>query len=409
MRWSGTRRTRALLVALTAGAAVCVAVIPRESTVDPSASAAPSSAPAPSTSPPPPPVAGFGAALGPHTTAIPSAKQPQPASSCDALLAGLTPRDRLAQLVMAGLDPGDERQAMAVVSRDHVGSVFLGGNATRLLTGGRLDAVRAAARLPLLVAVDEEGGRVQRIDALDGSVPSARDVAATQSPGQVRLQGQRRGRQLLARGVTMDLAPVVDVTAAPASTVIGDRSYSADPAVVTRDAGAFAAGLRDAGVVPVLKHFPGHGRADGDSHTGLVRTPPLAALEADDLKPYADLLPQGMPVVMLGHLDVPGLTGGLPASLSPAAYRLLRGKYAFGGVAMTDDLGAMRAVTAKYSLPDAVLAALAAGADLALWSSPEAPGPVLDRLQRAEASGELPAARVREAVTRILHLKTGCR
>ncbi len=403
MGLSGTRRTRALLAALIAGAAVSVAVASpwHESTVDGKAMAAVASV-APS-APKPSPAERFGSVSVPP----PSPAKPAP-TSCDGRYAALSERDRLAQLVMVGANPSDERQATAAVRDDHVGGIFIGGNATRLFTGGRLAAVRAGAKVPVFVAVDEEGGRVQRIDGLDGDLPSARTLAATQTPAQVRADGLRRGRQLEARGVTMDLAPVADVSAAAANTVIGDRSYSQDPAVVTRYAGAFANGLRDAGVVPVLKHFPGHGRANGDSHQGLVRTPPLADLEADDLRPYRDLLPQGMPVVMLGHLDVPGLTAGAPASLSPAAYSLLRGRYGFAGVAMTDDLGAMRAVTAQYSLPDAVVKAVSAGADLALWSNPEPVGPILDRLQKAAKSGELPESRIHEAVTRNLHLKTAC-
>ena len=309
---------------------------------------------------------------------------------------------------MAGLDPADDASATDVVTAQHVGAVFIGGNATHLLTGGRLSALRAKSRLPLLTTVDEEGGRVQRIDALDGSMPSARELAATLSPPRVTDLAERRGRQLLARGVVMDLAPVADVSVAPANTVIGDRAFGGDPATVSTYVGAYAGGLRRAGVIPVLKHFPGHGNASGDSHQGLVRTPPLAVLEARDLVPYATLLARGAPVVMLGHLDVPGLTGGAPASLSPAAYRLLRGRYGFTGVAMTDDLGAMRAVTDRYSLPDAVTKAIKAGADLALWSDPAPVRPVLDRLARAVRTGELPESRVRDAVTHVLHLKTGC-
>lgn len=331
-----------------------------------------------------------------------------PENGCDTILAGLSPRDRLAQLVMAGIDPADEAAATRAVTVDKVGAVFIGGNATHLLTEGRLDALRVKSGVPLLTAVDEEGGRVQRIDALDGPMPSARQVAATMSPPQVIELAERRGRQLLARGVVMDLAPVADVSAAAADTVIGDRAFSGDPSTVGTYAGAYAEGLRRAGVIPVLKHFPGHGNATGDSHQGLVRTPPLAALEARDLLPYARLLSR-VSVVMLGHLDVPGLTGGLPATLSPAAYRLLREKYGFTGVAMTDDLGAMRAVTDQYSLPEAVTKAIQAGADIALWSAPSPAGPVLDRLERGVRTGELSEHRVRDAVTHVLRLKTGCR
>jgi beta-N-acetylhexosaminidase len=335
--------------------------------------------------------------------------RPPPEDGCGIFLAGLSRRDRLAQLVMAGVDPLDEVSADRAVTVDKVGAVFIGGSATHLLTGGRLEALRAKSALPLLTAVDEEGGRVQRIDALDGAMPSARQVAATMSPQQVIELAQRRGEQLLARSVVMDLAPVVDVSDAPANTVIGDRSFSGDPATVSTYAAAYADGLRRAGVIAVLKHFPGHGRATGDSHRGLVRTPPLGALEAYDLRPYATLLARGEPVVMVGHLDVPGLTGGVPASLSPAAYRLLREKYRFTGVAMTDDLGLMRAVTDRYSLPDAVAKAIGAGADIALWSSPAPVGPVLDRLERGVRTGELSEHRIHDALTHVLRLKTGCR
>lgn len=350
-------------------------------------------------------------AVPPHTGSGVSAPPPLSArtnESCAALVSGLPPRDRIAQLIMAGTDPADESSTARLVRDTHVGAIFVGGDSTRLLTGNRLAEIGAMAGLPLLTAVDEEGGRVQRIDALDGTTPSARTLAATSDPGRVRELGLRRGRQLSARGVNVDLAPVADVSDAPAKSVIGDRSFSADPAVVSRYAGAFADGLREAGVIPVLKHFPGHGRASGDSHSELPRTPPLAELEDRDLEPYEALLPAGAPVVMLGHLDVPGLTGGLPASLSAAAYRLLREKYRFDGVAMTDDLGAMRAITDRFSPAEAAERALAAGADLVLWSSPMSPRPVLDRLERAAGDGELPASRIDDAVARVVHLKTGC-
>lgn len=381
-------RTRALLLAAAVGAAACLlGVRPAETSPPPGEQLAVEA--------PPPSVAGR--------------LLPRPASDCDHVMADLPLRERLGQLVMAGLDPADVGAAMRTVTVDHVGAVFIGGNATTLLTGGQLPALRAKASLPLLTAVDEEGGRVQRIDALDGPTPSARELASSMSAGQVAGLAEQRGKQLRARGVVMDLAPVVDVTDAPADTVIGDRAFSGDADTVGAYAGAYADGLRRAGVVPVLKHFPGHGRGDGDSHAGLVRTPPLASLQGDDLRPYASLLPRGLPVVMLGHLDVPGLTDGVPASLSPAAYRLLRGQYRFDGVAMTDDLGAMKAVTDAYSLPDAVTKAIAAGADIALWSAPSPVGPILDRLEQAVRTGELSEDRVVDAITHVLRLKTGCR
>ena len=331
--------------------------------------------------------------------------------ACAPIVARLAPRDRLAQRLVVGVDAADPDAVVETVRATQVGGIFLGGNATALLQNQALRRVQAAARIPVAVSVDDEGGRVQRIDALDGNLPSARRMARM-PVDQVRTLARARGRMLAARGVTVDFAPVVDVGDQPAGAVIGDRSFSADPAVAARYAGAFADGLRGAGVLPVLKHFPGHGHANGDSHKGRVTTPPLDRLRADDLRPYADLLGAGAAAVMVGHLDVPGLTDGLPSSLTPATYRLLRDDYRFDGLVVTDDLGAMKAVTGTFTLPEAVLRALSAGADAGLWSSgaqdAASIGTVLDLLEKALADGRLDPAANDRAVARVLAAKGVC-
>jgi beta-N-acetylhexosaminidase len=350
---------------------------------------------------PPPPAA------PPPASPTPTSRLERP-DDCAPLVGGLDVRAQVAQLVVVGVS-GDNPAATVSLVRDHqVGGIFVGGNATTLLKDRSLAAVQAVARVPVAVSVDEEGGRVQRIDDLDGELPSARTMAATKSPDEVRALAAGRGRQLRARGVTVDFAPDTDVTGAPDDDVIGDRSFSPDPARVKAYAKAFAEGLRDAGVQPVLKHFPGHGHGSGDSHKGTVVTPPLDKLRAVDLVPYRGLADYGPVAVMVGHLDVPDLTNGLPASLSPAAYQLLRGEFAFTGPIVTDDLGAMKAITAQYSLPEAVLKALQAGADEALWSSGGRVDEVLDRLVKAVQAGELPKTRVQESVARVLRGKGLC-
>ncbi|MCE3551546.1 glycoside hydrolase family 3 protein [Pseudonocardia sp. RS11V-5] len=334
-----------------------------------------------------------------------------PRPTCASMVQALDPRDRLAQRLMVGVEAADPAGAAKIVRDSHVGGIFLGGNATALLQNKALDAVQQAGNLPVAVAVDDEGGRVQRIDDLDGTLPSARAMAK-RTPEQVRALAEERGRQLLARGVTWDLAPDADVSDRPANSVIGDRSFSNDPAVVTRYAGAFEEGLRQAGVYGVLKHFPGHGHSSGDSHQGRVSVPPLDQLRQADLKPYADLLgalDHDRVGVMVGHLDVPGLTDDLPSSLTPATYRLLRDEYRFDGMVMTDDLGAMKAVSNRFTLPQASLTALEAGADVALSSNVEPIAPTLDVLQQALDSGKIPAADNDRAVERILAAKNLCR
>nr|WP_245787118.1 glycoside hydrolase family 3 N-terminal domain-containing protein [Amycolatopsis saalfeldensis] len=347
---------------------------------------------------------------GGSSMASPPAAAPSlPASACGAKVASMDVRAQVAQLVVPGVDAGNPAAAVELVRSQQIGGIFVGGNNTTLLQNGALNAVQAAAKIPVSVAVDEEGGRVQRIDDLDGSLPSARELAATKTPDEVRALGVQRGQQLRARGVTVDYAPDADVSEEPDDAVIGDRSYSADPAKVRQYAMAFANGLRQSGITPVLKHFPGHGHGSGDSHKGTVTTPPLDQLRQVDLQPYRNIAEYGKIEVMVGHLDVPDLTNGVPASISPAAYQLLRGEYHFTGPVITDDLGGMKAITDQYSLPDAVLKALQSGADEALFSSGSGNvGQVLDRLTKAVADGDLPADRVAASVQRVLTSKGAC-
>jgi beta-N-acetylhexosaminidase len=246
---------------------------------------------------------------------------------------------------------------------------------------------------------------VSRLAKLIGAQPSPRVLAQTMTPDEVRGIAFQRGQAMRNLGVTIDFAPVVDVTEESDDEVIGDRSFGSDPAQVVAFAGAYAQGLRDAGVLPVLKHFPGHGHASGDSHEGGVVTPPLDQLRTSDLIPYQTLTTEAPVAVMVGHMQVPGLTGNVPASLSRAAYGLLRsggyGGPGFGGLVYSDDLSSMGAINQRYGVADAVLKALQAGADVALWVTTDEVPAVLDGLEKALAAGELSQGRVDEAVLKV--------
>ncbi len=215
-----------------------------------------------------------------------------------------------------------------------------------------------------------------------------------------------------AAGIAVDFAPVVDVAEASyANASIGKRSFSNVPSTVTVDARAFAKGLQSANVMATLKHFPGHGRASGDTHTQAATTPRLSEMQAD-LQPYRDLLsgPDALDptrtAVMVGHLDVPGLTdGGLPTSLNPKAYELLRTQIGFDGVVFTDELGGMKAIANRMALPDAVKASIVAGADVAIWIDSGQLVAALDGLERAVADKSLPESRVDQSAQRVLRSK----
>ena len=326
-----------------------------------------------------------------------------------ALLSQLSTRDKLAQLLMVGVN--DAADARSVVESHHVGGIMIGSwtDLSMVSDGSLKDIANSAAPLPLAVSVDEEGGRVSRLSSVIGTQPSARVLAQTQTPEQVYAIALQRGQAMRGLGITIDFAPVVDVSDAPDDTVIGDRSFGKDPAVVTDYAGAYARGLRDAGLLPVLKHFPGHGNGSGDSHTGSVTTPPIADLQNSDLVPYRTLNAQ-LPVgVMIGHMQVPGLTGNEPASLSPSAYGLLRsGGYGgppFNGPVFTDDLSSMQAISDRLGVPDAALRGLQAGADTALWVTTAEVPAVLDRLEKAVGAGELSMPQVDASVLRMAAVK----
>ncbi|OFJ53154.1 glycoside hydrolase family 3 N-terminal domain-containing protein [Mycolicibacterium grossiae] len=326
----------------------------------------------------------------------------------DALLASMTTRDKLAQLLMVGVTGADD--AKAVVDQHHVGGIFIGSWTDRsMLTDGTVPALADTAPLPPTVSVDEEGGRVSRLANLIGSQPSPRVLAQTSTPDEVRGIAFQRGQAMRNLGINVDFAPVVDVTEESDDEVIGDRSFGSDPAKVIEYAGAYAQGLRDAGITPVLKHFPGHGHSSGDSHVGGVVTPPLDALKANDLVPYGALTTAQPVAVMVGHMQVPGLTGDLPASLSPAAYGLLRsggyGGPGFGGLVYTDDLSSMGAINQRYGVADAVLKALQAGADVALWVTTTEVPAVLDRLESAVNGGELNMGAVDASVLKVAGTK----
>ena len=170
-------------------------------------------------------------------------------------VSALSTRDKLAQLLMVGVR--DAADARAVVSDYRVGGIMIGSwTDLSMLTDGTLTDIGNIGPLPLAVSVDEEGGRVSRLSSLIGPAPAARTLAQTQTPDEVYQLALSRGRQMRGLGITIDFAPVVDVSDQGANTVIGDRSFSNDPATVTTYAGAFARGLRDAGLLPVLSISP---------------------------------------------------------------------------------------------------------------------------------------------------------
>ncbi|SKA71649.1 beta-N-acetylhexosaminidase [Paucidesulfovibrio gracilis DSM 16080] len=235
------------------------------------------------------------------------------------------------------------------------------------------DQLRLHAPTAPLLAVDQEGGRVQRLKPEQGfpGIPSARDLGAAGKDTSATFQaGQKLGRMLHSAGLNLNFAPVVDVDRNQSSPAIGalGRSYSPDPDITTRHAAAFIRGLREYSILSCLKHFPGHGSAAEDSHAGL---PDVTGLWSEvELLPYTTLLPQGMAdMVMVAHLFNREWDTRFPASLSRSVvHGMLRTRLGFDGVIVTDDLD-MKAVADQYDLEQRILLAVHAGNDLLLFGN----------------------------------------
>jgi beta-N-acetylhexosaminidase len=224
--------------------------------------------------------------------------------------------------------------------------------------------------LPLLVAVDQEGGRVARLGPPVLQLPPMRKLAALDDPALTEACGRVLGRQLRALGFSMNLAPVLDVDTNPQNPVIGDRSFGSTPDAVVRHALAFARGLGShGGVLACGKHFPGHGDTDLDSHLALPRLPhPRQRLDAVELPPFRAA--RGvLPALMTAHVVFDSVEPGVPATLSSAAVSgLLRRELGFDGVVISDDLE-MKAISAHFGVPQAAVSAVAAGVDTLLVCS----------------------------------------
>ncbi len=281
-------------------------------------------------------------------------------------------RAQLAQLLLVGV--AHEAAARRVLGGEApVGGLLLLAAEDPWYDNGRLRKLASRTQPAPFVAVDEEGGPVQRLAARTGRIPAARAVALAMTPNEATALARSHGRLLRRLGVTTVLAPVADLYD-PGNPIIGDRAFSSDPAVAAGYVSATAEGIRQAGLMPVLKHFPGGGRAAADPHLAPAQTPDIASLRAADLLPFRSL-GRSDGAVMIGHLDVPDLTEpDRPASLSGRAINgLLRNELGFEGLVLTDDLTAMAAVTSRFSLRAAVIEAIGAGADVVTLSEIDQP------------------------------------
>ncbi|PRX04149.1 UNVERIFIED_ORG: beta-N-acetylhexosaminidase [Actinomadura viridilutea] len=262
-----------------------------------------------------------------------------------------------------------------------------------------------------LVTIDEEGGDVTRLTGHVTASPYPGNAAlgAVDDPELTRRVYRSLGAELAEVGVNLNFAPSVDVNTAADNPIIGTRSFGSDPELVARHAAAAVAGTQEGGVAACAKHFPGHGATVEDSHLGVpIVDADMELLERRELVPFRAAIEAGTRAVMTGHLDLPAVTAGIPATLSPDAITgLLRGRLGYDGVIVTDALD-MEGASGEIGIPEAAVRALIAGADLLCLGSREyhdSLRAVLAAIVEAVRGGRLPEERLADAAARTRALR----
>ena len=269
--------------------------------------------------------------------------------------------------------------------------------------------VKSSSDIPMIISVDQEGGRVQRIKELSDKevsiIPAMNYVGKMDDTELTKDIGKVIGEELRVFGINMDFAPVMDVWENKDNTVIGKRSFGDTPEFVSKHALALGEGLKETGIIPVYKHFPGHGNTSVDSHEDLpVVTKTKEELLKDDIIPFMDAIKSGEEVIMIGHLAVPSITGdNTPASLSRKIITdLLKNELGFKGLVITDALN-MGALTNNYTQDEVYIKAINAGVDILLM--PNGSKDALNTIRDAVNKGMISEDTINNSVRKILTLK----
>jgi len=316
------------------------------------------------------------------------------------------PLEQAAGMVLiASWNSPDAAGAANLVATEHLAGLVLMGDAmvdrdqvTALTTAITEAGARDSRWWPTIVSTDQEGGTVARLRGLGPDLPAFMAAGSATDLTSVREAYAAQARDMRALGFTVNWAPDADVTAGASDAAVGVRSAGTDPQRVAATVVEAVTGFSEGGIVPAIKHYPGHGSVSTDSHQGLpVQDAPVSTLAQRDLVPFALAIDAGVPIIMTGHIAV-SEWGSEPATLNPAAYNYLRDTLKFTGVVVTDAMN-MGAITNGHDPQQSVVDALASGADLIMM--PVDPAAARQAIIDAVNSGQLDRGRLDEAVGRV--------
>lgn len=316
---------------------------------------------------------------------------------------------KLGQMIMTGISGKVlSREESEFIQKNHIGGVLLFSHnyeSPAQLAELNNSIQQLRDDYPLFIAVDQEGGRVQRLTSPFTAIPSAKELALLDSPKMVFHLTKIIAQELIACGINTNFAPVCDVVTNPKNKVIGDRAFSSDPEVVTKFVSSVIRGFKTNHLISCAKHFPGHGSTTKDSHYDLpiVKTS-LSELGKNEFMPFIKAVKSRVDFFMMAHLIVDDINENLPCSLAPEAYEILRRDLKFQRLIITDDMQ-MKAITDHYGVGDAAIMAIRAGADIVEYRDMEVAQQALSALQEANKTKKLENKLVNEKFERVQSIK----
>lgn len=324
----------------------------------------------------------------------------------------MTLNEKIGQMVIAGLDGTSLNTSDKRLLKDyHVGGfIYYADNLeSQQQTLNFVNDVKAANqnnKLPLFISVDQEGGRVARLPGVK-TTPTNKAIGERKDPSYAYSIGQTLGRQLDSMGFNLNYAPVLDVNSNPNNPVIGDRSYGDNAAIVSKMGIQTMKGIQSQNIIPVVKHFPGHGDTSVDSHIALPTVDKsLSQLEDLELVPFKKAIDNGAEVVMVAHILMEKIDSAFPASMSEKVINgILRDQLDFNGVVMSDDM-TMGAIANNYGVGESAVKSVQAGSDIVLVAHGNQN--VIDAIKaikEAVEDGRISEKRISQSVQRIIDLK----
>ncbi|MCC3357898.1 beta-N-acetylhexosaminidase [Bacillus sp. REN16] len=319
---------------------------------------------------------------------------------------------KIGQMIFAGISGTKMNSNMNnLITKYHVGGIIFNGDnlVSPKQTVTYLNKIKQAnqGNIPLFFGVDQEGGRISKLPGGLIDFPTNLEIGSRNDPSLSFEIGTVLGKELHAFGFNVNFAPVLDVNSNPDNPVIGNRSFSSNPEIVSRLGIQTMKGLQSQSIVSAVKHFPGHGDTQVDSHLELPKVNKTRAeLENLELIPFRQAVKEGVDMVMIGHILVPALDKTFPSSMSkPIITDILRKQLGFNGVVITDDFF-MKAITNDYEIGEAAIQSIKAGSDIVMVAHDY--NKVIEvhtAIKNAVTNGEISEKRIDESIERILQLK----